>query len=107
MRAGMAEKAWDWEWSSARAHVTGSDSSGLLDMIYWRRTFNEVEWRKYLEQLPADEAMNKKIRRATAGGCFLGNDATARRLEQELGKQLLSGKGGRKPKGAQSKLGEF
>ena len=107
VRAGMVENAWDWEWSSARAHVTGSDSSGLLDMSYWRRTFNEVEWRKFLEQLLANEAINKKIRRATAGGYFGGNDATARRLEQELGKQLLPGRRGRKPKGAQSKLGEF
>jgi putative transposase len=107
VRAGMVENAWDWEWSSARAHVTGSDSSGLLDMSYWRRTFNEVEWRKYLEQLLANEAINTKIRRATAGGYFWGNDATARRLELELGKQLLPGRRGRKPRGAPSKLGEF
>ena len=36
VRAGMLENAADYEWSSAAAHLTGSDNSGLLDMQWWQ-----------------------------------------------------------------------
>ncbi len=98
VRAGLVENAWDWEWSSARAHVTGMDESGLLDMNYWRRRFNEEEWKLYLGQVAQQKSIFSRIRRATATGRFLGDEATARRLEVELGRPLLPQKRGRKRK---------
>jgi putative transposase len=97
-RAHMVEHAWDWEWSSARAHATGNDLTGLLDLSYWRKTFNETGWKEYLEQMAADVVIQAQIRRATAKGYFLGNQAKALRLERELGIQLLPRKRGRKPR---------
>ncbi len=97
VRAQMVEHAWDWEWSSAQAHVTGYDPSGLLDMNYWRRTFDEAAWKKYLEQAAVDTSAQAQIRRATKGGYFLGSEATALQLERELKIQLLPRRRGRKP----------
>ncbi len=109
VRAHMVEHAWEWEWSSAQAHVNGRDPSGLLDMGYWRRVFDEVTWKKFLEQAAAEAAARAQIRRATARGFFLGSEVTARKLEQELGIQLLPRRRGRKrrPPAMPQKLGKF
>ena len=99
-RAKMVENAWDWEWSSARAHVTGVDPTGLLAMDPWRKHFDGAQWRNYLVQMAAERSSADCIRKATATGRFLGSTATARRLELELGRPLLPKKRGRKPKGS-------
>ncbi len=99
VRAGLVEHAWDWQWSSARAHVTGMDESGRLDMDRWRRAFSPAEWKSYLEQATAElKPLQSEIRQATASGRFLGSEATARRLELELGRPVLPRKPGRKPR---------
>jgi putative transposase len=36
VRAGIVNQAEAYRWSSARAHLTGQDSSRLLDMASWR-----------------------------------------------------------------------
>ncbi len=99
VRAQMVEHAWDWEWSSARAHVTGVDPSGLLDMDFWRKHFDGAAWRDFLEQMAAEKSLVDRIRKATARGRFFGSDATARLLEEQLGREILPKKRGRKPKG--------
>ncbi len=37
VRAGIVQHAGEYPWSSAAAHVTGEDQSGVLDMEWWRR----------------------------------------------------------------------
>jgi putative transposase len=97
VRARVVEHAWEWEWSSAQAHVTGCDRSGLLDMNFWRMAFSKVEWKEYLEEMTAQESIQAQVRRAVAKGYLLGSDATALRLEKELGRQVLPKRRGRKP----------
>jgi len=98
VRAGMVEFAWEWEWSSAQAHITGYDPTGLLNMSYWQKQFNAMEWKDYLERINGEESIWKNIRNATMRGLFLGKEETALQLEHELGKQLLLRKRGRKLK---------
>jgi len=98
VRAHMVEHAWDWEWSSARAHVTGVDPSGLLEMDFWRKHFDGAAWRDYLEKMAADRSLTERIRKATARGRFFGSEVTARLLEVQLGREILPKKPGRKPK---------
>ncbi len=98
LRAGLVEYAWDWEWSSARAHVAGVDPSGLLDMELWRNHFDAARWKAYLEQMAAERTLAARLRKATTAGRFFGSEATARQLEQELGYALLPRRRGRKPK---------
>ncbi len=108
VRAQMVEHAWDWEWSSARAHIAGVDRSGLLDMDFWRKHFDGAAWRDYLEQMAGEKSFADCIRKATARGRFFGSDATARLLEVRLGREILPKKRGRKPKGylTPAKLGK-
>jgi putative transposase len=96
-RAGMVDQAWQWEWSSAQAHISGCDPSGLLNMDFWRKQPNFSEWKEYLERIKNQESVFKQIRNAAMRGSFLGKDETARRLEKELGIQILLRKRGRKP----------
>lgn len=98
VRAHMVKNAWDWEWSSARAHITGHDSSGLLDMDFWQKKFKAKGWKEYLEKTAENEAITANIRYATSKGYLMGSEETAIRLERLLGKQLRPKKRGRKPK---------
>ncbi|HYK88399.1 MAG TPA: hypothetical protein VE398_06495, partial [Acidobacteriota bacterium] len=96
IRAQMVENAWDWEWSSARAHITGEDPTGLLDMDFWREHFDGAAWREYLEKMAKEKSLADRIRKATARGRFFGSDETARQLEVQLGREILPKKRGRK-----------
>jgi putative transposase len=44
LRAGMVRQAEDYRWSSAAAHLSGVDSSGLLDMGWWRQQGRREDW---------------------------------------------------------------
>jgi putative transposase len=97
VRARMVEHAWEWEWSSAQAHVTGLDTSGLLNMGFWQKAFTPTGWKEYLESMmQAEGSRAATIRNVTMRGLFLGSDATALRLEREMGIHLLPGKRGRR-----------
>ena len=50
VRARLAERAVEFEWSSAQAHVTGRDPAGLLDMEEWRRLCPLGDWGEVLEE---------------------------------------------------------
>ena len=98
MAVQIVQNAWDWEWSSALAHIEDKDPTGLLDMDYWRKTFDPKEWRENLERKGTEESFCDSIRGATATGRLLGKNKTARYLEEKLGRTLLPRKRGRKPK---------
>lgn len=51
VRAAMVQKAEDYEWSSARAHLAGQDPRRLLDMDFWRREGGVSNWLQLLNQL--------------------------------------------------------
>ncbi len=99
VRARMVEKAWDWEWSSTRARITGVDPSGLLDMDLWRKDFGGESWKDYLEYMAGERSFVESVRKATARGRFFGSEETARRLEVQLGREILPKRRGRRPKG--------
>jgi putative transposase len=98
VRAGLVKRAWDWPWSSARAHITGIDDSGLLDLTAWRRRIDLEAWREMLEKAVKDEQFYQEIRAATRRGRPLGSDEFITRLEQQLGRVLRPRPGGRPKK---------
>jgi putative transposase len=97
VRAGLVDKAWEWEWCSATAHVTGVDRSGLLDMHLWQKHFDGATWKQFLEDALARKQILHRIRTATAVGRLFGSAEAAKRLEQQLGRLILPRKRGRKP----------
>jgi len=72
VRAGMVAKAWDYPWSSARAHVglSGADRLiGSTDLF-----FTQHEWRNYLDKepsLPDGFRTNFRTGRPLGSGVFL------------------------------------
>lgn len=71
VRAGLAERAEEYEWSSAAAHLTGKDSSRVLDMLFWREIGGVAYWQELLLQ-DEGEAFRKELRRATYAGQGFG-----------------------------------
>ena len=55
-RAGLVEKLEEWDFSSARAHLTGVDDP-LISLVaqIGRRTFTIAGWREFLERTDAEK----------------------------------------------------
>ena len=66
VRAGLAEKAEDFAWSSAPAHRSGKDSTRILDMDFWLRAGGVQRWVELLAGA-GDEAETNRLRAATFG----------------------------------------
>jgi putative transposase len=92
VRAGLAENADCWPWSSALAHLTGRDRSGLLDMTRWAADYDGLRWRGVLETSVNDEAWYQ--RRPFGSDTFIGG------LEASLGCRLRPKRAGRRPRQA-------
>ena len=97
VRTGLVKCPWEWPWSSALAHVTGRDTTGLLDMDLWRQRFNGDQWKTFLEAGLDDEGTNDLLRLATRTGRPLGSEEFILRLEALTGKRLRRQKPGPKP----------
>ena len=94
VRAGLARRARDWRWSSARAHLAGKDDAlvqvaPLLELV--------PDWRAFLAGGLAEDAL-EAIRRHARTGRPLGSAAFLEALEARLDRALRPGKRGRKPK---------
>jgi putative transposase len=96
VRAGLAERAWDWSWSSARAHITGRDERGLLDMAWWLERYSTEDWRQALSVGGREEALAARLREATRTGRPMGDDGFCREMECKTGRRLMAGKRGRR-----------
>ncbi len=82
VRAGLVERAWDYPWSSATAHVSGRDSTGLLSMKLWKSAFTPSEWRRMLDQ--DDDPNLSRRKRATLRGQPLGSKGFMRKIEIKM-----------------------
>jgi putative transposase len=94
VRAGLVERARDWRWSSARAHLAVRDdalvnAAPLLDRA--------SDWKTLLAQ-NLDKKFRDEIESHERTGRPLGSDAFIKRLEKRLGRTLARQKPGPKPK---------
>ena len=79
--AGMVAAAWDWPWSSARAHL-GLEIEPWLDCGRWGERYDQNTWRRALEIGIFESALEER----RAVGQFLG--------DSHLGKVLVAEGGG-------------
>ena len=98
VRARLVERARDWRWSSARAHLAGRDD-GLVRV---KPLLDKVEdWRTFLgEKLTGEEL--ETIRAGERSGRPRGSPQFVKQLERRLGRVLGKQKPGPKPKAAPS-----
>jgi putative transposase len=92
VRAGLVQNAEDWKWSSARAHLTGTDEAGLVDLSVWSAHFTPASWAEFLQQKQHDKKLLHRIRTATQTGRPLASDESLQQLELVLGRRLQIGK---------------
>ncbi len=94
MRAGLAARAWDWRWSSVRAHLAGRDD-GLATAapLLERCAFRFVD----LIDAPASDESMAALRGAETIGRPLGSPALLARLAALTGRDPRPRKRGPKP----------
>ncbi len=98
VRAGLVTQPWEYEWSSAAAHVGEPDTTSLLDLAWWRQHSEAEQWRAMLAAgQPPQEASD--LRTHTARGRPLGSEQFVSRLEALLGRRLRALAVGRPKKG--------
>ena len=94
VRAKLVQRARQWRWSSARAHLSGRDDrlvkvAPLLAMV--------GDWKAFLKSAIAEEEL-RDLREHGRTGRPLGSPAFLDRLESLLGRVLRPQKPGPKPK---------
>ncbi len=101
VRAGLVGDAAEYPWSSAHAHLQGSDRLGLLDDWEWSEAGLQPRWADVLRSGASDQEA-AALRTATANGLACGDDAFVSKLEQIIGRPLRSRKHGPAPNGPKS-----
>jgi putative transposase len=94
VRAGMAETAEQWKWSSAAAHCDQASPGPMLQMEHWRKRWTASEWQQFLaaREAPSEIAA---LRQCTHTGRPLGSPEFVAALEERLVRPLAPRKGGR------------
>jgi len=93
VRAGLAERAWRYPWSSAGAHIRGKDDILVKVKPMLRRV---ADWREYLASEP-DSTDMEILRSHMRTGRPLGSPKFVELLEARLGRELAPGKRGPRP----------
>jgi len=96
VRAGLAERAWRYPWSSAAAHVRGKDDILVKVKPMLERV---ADWREYLNT-ELDSTDREILRRHMRTGRPLGSRDFVESLEAKVGRLLAPRKRGRKPRRA-------
>ncbi len=96
VKAGIIEKAEEYQWSSARSHLLNRPDR-LLSGEQWLSEAERSDYYAFFEE--DSEEIEKAIRQRTCAGRPLGRDAFIDYLELQYGQRLRAGKkGGRRKK---------
>ena len=85
VRACMVARPEDYRWSSARAHLTGVDESGVLDMDFWQREGGAERWRCLLADRDELDAM-RALEASTYAGRPLGEEDFVAAMASRFGR---------------------
>jgi putative transposase len=87
VRAGLAESPERYRWSSAAAHLSGSDNSHLLDMAFWQQSGGAQNWQELLNTT-ATEGDTKRLRSAIYSGKPLGSEGFVKQAMAALATKM-------------------
>lgn len=87
VRAKMVKRPWQWKWSSAAAHIGGTDERVRVAAIKESVGVSMGSWREYIDSddNPLD---TEAIRRHTMTGRPLGRDGFIGELSRKLGRAI-------------------
>jgi putative transposase len=85
-RAGLAERAESYRWSSAGVHWGARrDEYNVLDLRFWEHAGGAATWREmYGAQIGEEEI--ERLRQCTYGGRPFGSDEFVRSMEEKFGR---------------------
>lgn len=92
VKAGLAENAEDYDWSSAKAHLTFTKDD-LLQSPSWLEEADRINYAEFI--LYNDETAENNLRKATRSGRPFGSDRFIDQMEFQLNATLRSRKPGR------------
>ena len=75
------------QWSSASAHLSGKDQTGLLNISYWNRISSQMDWSEALQERVEEDVIDR-IRLNTHTGRPLASDSFISKLEKVLNKRI-------------------
>jgi len=90
LRAGMVRQAEEYRWSSAAAHLTGADSSGLLDMGWWREQGRGEDWAA--ELATENPETTTALRSCTYAGRPYGSERLVKEMAARFGRCWTRGR---------------
>ena len=93
LKVGLVERAEDYRWSSAKAHLGGADDYVLGASSTWLDLSERAAYAEFL--LADDEAMDDEIRKSTRTGRPFGSESFIDMLEFRLKQRLRPQKAGR------------
>ena len=92
VRAGIVQKAEEYKWSSAKAHIARKKDSILSGDCYLEKEIKD--WKSYL-RAAEDKTVVKNFRQHTRTGWPCGNDVFLNKIEHLLGRQVSANPRGR------------
>jgi len=104
LRAKIVGRAEQYIWSSAIAHVTGKDPTGLLDMAWWQRSGHRA-WAQEVNRKPRDSDFDEsqeretlfRLRACTYSGQPCGDEDFVDRMSQQFRRQWSRGRPSKRP----------
>jgi len=89
VRARIAKSATDSPWTSARAHYTGIDPTGILDMQFFHSRGGIEAWKRMIEYRDTREAeINHFLRSCTYAERPFGDTSFVEEAEKRLGRRF-------------------
>lgn len=92
VRAGFGPNAADYRWSSAAAHLSGVDNTGLLDLNWWRQQERGRDWARELADDGGDPEVAVALRRCTFAGRPFASDSVVAELALRFGRSWTRGR---------------
>ena len=92
VKAGIVSNAWDYQWSSVHAHLSGKDSDGII--LPDRLLAMTGDWRTYLQD--AQYGVNDSLEQHERTGRPLGSEGFIEKAERLLERELKKKKPGPK-----------
>ena len=86
-RAKIVKRPWEWKWSSAAAHIGGTEGSVHVVDLGGALNISGKSWKDYIE-LEENEPDVEAIRRHTMTGRPLGSEGLIRKLSKRLGRAI-------------------
>jgi len=83
VRAGLMPATAEFRWSSAAVHLSGKDTSHLLDIQFWSSSGGARHWEELLAN-PGDEGQHKRLKSATYSDKPLGSEDFVKKALSDL-----------------------